>query len=490
MFRSRDIIVDDEKYNLGVNDQKDVERQQGDISRVVSASSRIKTIDGGVVVDGVWGTLEEGAPNYRGLGWIRASVLLVKVQIGLGVLSIPAALDALGLVPAILVIVAVCLVITWADYIVGVFKLHHPEVYTLAEVGQIMFGPIGREIFGFFYWIQLVAIAGAGLLTCSVAFNALSEHGTCTIVFVVVAAVINILISSIQTLDRISWIGWIGVGGIISSIVTLTVAVAVQDRPSAAPQTGPWDKEVLIFNNPGFVLGISTLSNIIFSFAGTPNFFNVIAEMKNPRDYNKAMGICQTFVLSCYLILGCTIYHFCGEYIASPALGSAGPLMKKVCYGLALPGLIVSAVLNTHLPAKYVFVRVMRNSRHLSANTITHRVVWVSCVIGSCVTSFVIAEGIPVFSDLISLIGALIATPNCIVFEGMMFIYDLRINPDKYPNRNKWWHKGLEVMNWVVMIGLGLFATVAGTYAAAVTIRADVSAGSTTQPFSCADNSG
>ena len=50
--------------------------------------------------------------------------------------------------------------------------------------------------------------------------------------------------------------------------------------------------------------------------------------------------------------------------------------MKKVCYGLALPGLIVGAVLNTHLPAKYIFVRILGKSRHLTENTLTHRAVW------------------------------------------------------------------------------------------------------------------
>lgn len=47
------------------------------------------------------------------------------------------------------------------------------------------------------------------------------------------------------------------------------------------------------------------------------------------------------------------MYHFTGQYIASPALGSAGVLMKKVCYGLALPGLLVGCIINTHMPAKY-----------------------------------------------------------------------------------------------------------------------------------------
>lgn len=41
------------------------------------------------------------------------------------------------------------------------------------------------------------------------------------------------------------------------------------------------------------------------------------------------------------------------RYIDSPALGSAGPLMKRVCYGLVLPGLIIGVTLYVHIPAKY-----------------------------------------------------------------------------------------------------------------------------------------
>jgi len=47
------------------------------------------------------------------------------------------------------------------------------------------------------------------------------------------------------------------------------------------------------------------------------------------------------------------VYHYVGQYIASPALGSAGILIKKICYGLALPGLAIGAVLFAHVAAKY-----------------------------------------------------------------------------------------------------------------------------------------
>lgn len=111
-----------------------------------------------------------------------------------------------------------------------------------------------------------------------------------------------------------------------------------------------------------------------------------------------------------YISIGVVVYYYCGDYIASPALGSAGPVMKKICYGLALPALFVSSIIFTHLSAKYLFIRLLKNSAHLTSNSLTHWVVWLSCVGVSALSSFVIAEGVPVFDGLISLVGALFGT--------------------------------------------------------------------------------
>lgn len=83
--------------------------------------------------------------------------------------------------------------------------------------------------------------------------------------------------------------------------------------------------------------------------------------MRDPKkDYAKALFTCQGLVTLVYLVIGGVVYHYAGQYVSSPALGSAGPLLKKVCYGIAIPGLLVGATLNTHTPAKYVLVRVLK----------------------------------------------------------------------------------------------------------------------------------
>lgn len=49
------------------------------------------------------------------------------------------------------------------------------------------------------------------MLGLSIGFNAVSDHATCTAVFVAVAAAIGISLGSLRTMSRISWLAWIGI---------------------------------------------------------------------------------------------------------------------------------------------------------------------------------------------------------------------------------------------------------------------------------------
>lgn len=129
----------------------------------------------------------------------------------------------------------------------------------------------------------------------------------------------------------------------------MTVAVGVGGRPAAAPQTGPWNSDFKIIGSPSFEDAISAISSLVFAYAGTPGFFPIASEMRDPRLFTRSLIICQSIVTAIYIAIGVVVYYFCGSYVASPALGSAGVTMKKVCYGLALPGLCVSTILLSHV---------------------------------------------------------------------------------------------------------------------------------------------
>ncbi|RMZ82780.1 hypothetical protein DV738_g1499, partial [Chaetothyriales sp. CBS 135597] len=437
------------------------------------------------VVDDVFGEIVEGGPNYRSVGWMGTSVLMMKTQIGLGVLAIPSVLDTLGMIPGIICLLAIAIITTWSDYYIGVFKLLHRSVYGIDDAGKLMFGNIGREILATTYILYWVFVAGAAMLGISISLNALSTHGTCTAVFVAVAAMIAFCCSSVQTLGKISWIAWVGLGCILTAIFTVTIAVGVQDRPAAAPPGGVFKSDYKLFNTPKFTDAVTSISSLVFAYSGTPAFFAIVSEMADPTYYSRAVLLCQAVVTAVYLVIGIVVYYFAGSYVASPALGSAGVLLKKISYGFALPGLIASATIVSHLPAKYVFIRLLRGSHHLTEPTFRHWATWLGCTGTVAISAYVIASAIPVFDGLVSLIGALLGTFMSFQPMGCMWLYD---NWAKFKTERTM--KLTLMVCWsVFVIVSGTFLLIAGTYGCIVGIIASYTESGGTSAWSCADNS-
>lgn len=439
------------------------------------------------VVDGVFGAQTAEGPNYRSVGWISTSILLMKSQIGLGVLSIPSTFSTLGLAPGVIILVVIAALTTYTDYFIGKFKLHHPTVYSVADCGGIMFGPIGKEVFGVAYWLLMTLIVGSAIVGLSTAINAISLHGACTAIFVACMAVAIYPFASLRTLGGVKWIGWVGLISILSAILTVTIATGVGGRPSLAPQEGPWDKAVVIWGTPTFADAMTAISNIVLAFAGTASFLPIAAEMRNQRDYKKAVLLCQGFVTCFYLAIGIAVYAMAGQYVASPALGTAGVLLKRIAYGLSLPGLLASGVIYAHLPAKYLFVRFLRGSRHLTANTKTHWFVWLSCTLVCVLFAYVIASAVPVFEGLVGLVGALFGTFFSLQAVSMMWFYDYW-GDRKDPKKNNLGFKLLVALNAFIFV-IGWYLMVAGTYGSISSIIDDYRENGGVA-WSCADNSG
>ncbi len=176
----------------------------------------------------------------------------------------------------------------------------------------------------------MVFITGSGILAVSTALNAISLHATCTAVFVAVAAVIGFSLMSITTLQKVSWLSWVGAVSVLTALIMMVIVVPLQDRPAAAPQEGPWDKDFKLFGNPTFAEGMGAVSAVVFSTAGTPAFFSIAAEMKHPQHYTRCMLIAEAITTIFLLLVGSVVYAYCGQYVSVPAPGSAGVLFKRI----------------------------------------------------------------------------------------------------------------------------------------------------------------
>jgi amino acid permease len=69
----------------------------------------------------------------------------------------------------------------------------------------------------------------------------------------------------------------------MASIITLAVSVGVGGRPAAAPQEGPFEIITHVTKDTTFVDAINAVSVVVLAYAGTPNFLNIVGEMRDQR---------------------------------------------------------------------------------------------------------------------------------------------------------------------------------------------------------------
>lgn len=285
-------------------------------------------------------------------------------------------------------------------------------------------GRFGRELLGIMILVAQVLIVAAGLVSISTALNALSNHDACTVIFTLVAALLVTAFSSIRTFAKLGWLAWIGFITFVVAVLIFTVAVTQQDRPAAAPPTGDFEMGYTAIAYPSFAVGMTATLNIFISGSGSSMYLPILAEMRRPKDYPKAVLVAGVLVGALYLSLSLVIYRYCGQWLSSPAFGSAGPLFKKISYGVALPGLVIGIGIYSHVAAKYLFVRVLRDSKHLQANTVTHWATWLGINIFLGTLAFIVAEAVPILNYLLALAASLCFAPFSLIFPAILWLYE------------------------------------------------------------------
>ncbi|KAI4914193.1 hypothetical protein J4E85_010705 [Alternaria conjuncta] len=288
---------------------------------------------------------EEGAEiQYKTCKWCQ---VMLAENVSLGVLALPQALAILGLVPGLLCICFLGIIATYTGYLIGEFKLAHPSVANYADCGMLMSGPVLREVLAVGQLLVLIFIMGAHILTFAVAMNAMTDHGTCTIVFTVVGLIISFLLGLPRTFKNISYFSYFSCGSIIVAVTVTMIAISIQK-----PDMG---NIVAVRPDVPLVKGLAPVT-------GHVAFFSFQSELEDPRDFRKALIFEQGIAVTFYMLISVIIYYYAGPLVASPALGSASPLVSKICFGIALPTIIVAGVVNGSVATKYIYFRVWKDA--------------------------------------------------------------------------------------------------------------------------------
>ncbi|OJJ03413.1 hypothetical protein ASPVEDRAFT_53836 [Aspergillus versicolor CBS 583.65] len=421
---------------------------------------------------------QDGIAKFSRLGWKRLTILLVVEAIAIGALSLPAAFATLGMVVGVLLNVIIGFIAIYTGYLVGKVKLLHPEVRHYGDVGRLLLGRTGYEVLSFMLILQLLFLAASHCLTGATAFSNITDNATCSVVFSIVSAILMYLLSIPPSFAEVAILGYIDFASIILAIGITIIATGIQRNDHHSNQidvqwsAGP--KADLSFTEC-----FTAVLNIIFAYGFTTCQFSFMDEMHTPADYMKSIWSLGLIEISIYTLTGALIYAFVGPNVEAPALLSAGPLISKIAFGVAIPVIFISGAILVTTAGRAIHGRIYANEITRFINTTKGWTTWLLVILALVIVGWVIAEAIPFFSDLVALISALLNSGFTFYFPAVMWFVLLRTG-----EWNSWRNLGLGALN-VFIFCLGIFCLVGGTYASVQSIIDQYQQGFAGKPFGC-----
>src|SRR6478735_3801285 len=254
-------------------------------------------------------------------------------------MSFPWSYSVLGLVPGIILTIIVALIVLYTSLVLWEFCLRHPEMRDVCDIGQMLFWDKKWA-----WWATAVCfilnntfIQGLHVLVGAKYLNTMTEAddvGSCrTVMFSVIVAVISWICSLPRTFDMMAKLGTASAFFTFISVLLAAIFAGIQDHPFGYDPAKLGEPIVTAIPVKGttFVNGMSAFLNISYTFIGQITLPSFIAEMRDPRDFPKALWACTIAEIIVFSLVGAIVYAYTGnQYVTAPAFGSLQPLFKKV----------------------------------------------------------------------------------------------------------------------------------------------------------------
>lgn len=436
--------------------------------------------------------------KYRSCSWQKTAGLLFSEYICLAILSFPWSYSVLGLVPGIIITVFVSFTTLYTGLIIGDYCAKYPHIQNVCDIGQHLFW--NKR---FFYYATAVCFIANNVLIsalhCLVGakyLNTVSSHSVCTVGFAGITAIICFLFSLPRTFSQMSTIGIFSAATQFVAVILCISFAATQAYPQGYDPEIPVKWNLWPEKGTTYVDGMSAMLNIVYTFVGQICYPSFIAEMKQPKDFKKAVISVTVAQVILFTLAGSIIYVNVGnEYITAPAFGSIAGKNKIIAFSFAIPTIIFLGSLYSNISSQWLFFLIFKkDSIHRYSHTVKGWSVWIGLNFIIWIVAFIIAEVIPFFSDLLSLMSSLFDCWFGFVFWGVAFI---RLKEAKYHGsftnqlslfKRLTISEKIEYIICVSFILIGFYIFGPGVYATVDSIILSYKSDAYGKPFTCATN--
>jgi hypothetical protein len=403
----------------------------------------------------------DGDAHFHRLGWKSLTIILIINAIALGSLSLPSAFASLGMVAGVLVCVGIGFIAIYTSLVIGQVKLKFPAVAHYVDIGRLMMGEFGAILVGFMFVSGAILVIGSHCLTGAIALAAITQSSICSIVFAAISAILLLLLAIPPSFAELAFLAYIDFASIILAICVTIIATGIQTKSMDANTANAWSA----WPKPDLTLSEAfvSVSSIVFSYSFAVAQPSVMHEMHTPKDFKKAIWALGLTEIVVYTLTGGIIYWNVGQDVQSPALLSGGATISRIVFGIALPVIFISGSISTTVLCRYIHGHIYKDSVVQYINTKKGWATWLGAVTIITLAAWLIAELIPFFSELLSLVGSLFISGFSFYLPPVMWFVLLKEGPwyDRENIQSAVWN-GIVFLIGITVLGCGTYASIVG----------------------------
>jgi hypothetical protein len=295
------------------------------------------------------------------------------------------------------------------------------------DLGFRTWGSTARYVTNIMQAIGLLLLLGQVTIQFGENISAVSKFKLCYVVCPILFVVAGFFLTQIRTLKAYGWVANLAVWlNLLAIFITMGViansppnykfsvlgsAGSAVDAASITPDANGVYPPIIHYNGlppNGLVGSINGLLSGVLAYAGAQLFVEFLAEMRRPRDFIKAMWGAQFFIYTVYLIYGCFIYHYQGQYSFYPSYqGVSAYGWQTAGNMITLIGALIAAGLYGNIGIKVLYNNILLDIFSVPPlTTKTGKIIYASIVPIWWIIAFIIAAAIPDYFGFVSVISA------------------------------------------------------------------------------------
>ena len=240
-------------------------------------------------------------------------------------------------------------------------------------------GTTARHVTNFLQAIALLLLLGQVTILFGQNISALSKFRLCYVACPVIFVVAGFFLTQVRTLKAYGWVAtlaiwlnlltiFISMGVIANSAPNYSISVlgsagSAIDKTTITPDKDGNYPPVMHYNAlpvGGLIGSVNGLLSGVLAYAGAQLFVEFMAEMRRPRDFLKAMWGAQLFIYTAYLVYGCFVYHYQGQYSYNPSYqGVSSYAWQSVGNVLTLIAGLIAAGLYGNIGIKVIYNNIL-----------------------------------------------------------------------------------------------------------------------------------